>query len=73
MGSFTANPQVATTGTQVTLNWVASGASYFVVFPPMGAVRGNSATVAWTKTTTYTLAVTNQYGRSMASVTVTLQ
>jgi hypothetical protein len=36
-------------------------------------VRGNSATVKLTQTTTYTLYATNQYGRAQSTVTVTVQ
>src|SRR4029077_19750877 len=52
--SFTANPTISQTGQPVVLNWTASGASYFVVSPEVGAVRGNTATVYPTVTTTYT-------------------
>jgi hypothetical protein len=57
----------------VTLTWQASGASYYVISPQIGAVRGNTATVTPTQTTTYTLYATNQYGRTQATVTVTVQ
>jgi hypothetical protein len=71
--SFTASPTTVGSGAQVTLNWQASGASYLIVSPQIGAVRSNSATVKPTQTTTYTLYATNQYGRSQTSVTVTVQ
>jgi hypothetical protein len=71
--SFTASPTSVSSGTQVTLSWQDSGASYSIVTPQIGAVRGNSATVKPTQTTTYTLYATNQYGRSQATVTVTVQ
>jgi hypothetical protein len=57
----------------VTLNWSASGASYFVIWPSVGAVRGNSVQVNPAQTTTYTLAATNQFGRTTATLTVTVQ
>jgi hypothetical protein len=38
----------------------------------VGAVRGTSATVNPTATTTYTLYSTNQYGRTTSTVTVTV-
>jgi len=60
-------------GTQVTLSWQASGASYDIVSPQIEAVRGTSTTVTPTQTTTYTLYATNQYGRSQATVTLTVQ
>jgi hypothetical protein len=58
----------AAVGGKVTLTWAASGASYFVVSPGVGAVRGNSAVVS--TGATYTLYATNQYGRSMSTVVV---
>ena len=67
----TSNP--VATGTAVTLSWTASGASYYIVSPQIGAVRGNSAVVTPTKTTTYTLYATNQYGRTSATVIITVQ
>ena len=73
IGSFTASANGVSSGTQVTLSWQASGASYYVLSPQVGAVRGSSATVKPTQTTTYTLYATNQYGRTDASVTVTVQ
>lgn len=73
IASFTASSTTVSAVTQVTLNWQASGASYYVVSPQVGALRGNSATVTPTQTTTYTLYATNQYGRTSASVVVTVQ
>jgi hypothetical protein len=73
IASFTASPTSASSGTQVTLSWQATGASYYVISPQIGAVRGSGATVTPAQTTTYTLYATNQYGRSQASVMVTVQ
>jgi len=73
ISSFTASSSSVSAGTQVTLNWQASDASYYVVSPGVGAIRGTSATVTPSQTTTYTLYATNQYGRTTASVTVTVQ
>lgn len=73
ISSFTANPPTVSSGQPVTLSWTVTGASYFVVSPQLGAVRGNSATVVPTQTTTYKLYGTNAYGRSTASVKVTVQ
>jgi hypothetical protein len=73
ISSFTATPSTTSAGSSVTLNWSASGASYFVISPSVGAVRGNSVKVSPSQTTTYTLAATNQFGRSTATVTVTVQ
>ena len=71
--SFTANPPVVPPGTPVTLSWSSTGTLYSIVSPAIGAVRGTSAVVTPTKTTTYTLYATNQYGRSTKTVTVTVQ
>jgi hypothetical protein len=72
ISSFAANPTSAGSATKVTLSWRASGASYYILSPQIGAVRGGSATVTPTLTTTYTLYATNQYGRTQATVTVTV-
>ena len=60
-------------GTPVTLSWSATNASYFVVSPQVGAVRGSSVNVTPNVTTTYTLYATNEFGRSTATVTITVQ
>jgi hypothetical protein len=70
--SFTANPSTSTAGQPVILNWSVTNASYFVVSPQVGAVRGTTVTVYPTITTTYTLYATNQYHRSTRKVTVTI-
>jgi hypothetical protein len=67
----TANP--VSGGTAVTLSWTASGASYYIVSPQIGAVRGSSAVVTPSQTTTYTLYASNQFGRTTATVIVTVQ
>jgi len=69
--SFTATP-VAASGVPVELQWTVKNGEYFVVSPDAGAVRGNSVLVAPKQTTTYTLYATNQYGRTSATVTVTV-
>jgi hypothetical protein len=71
--SFTATPPTSHAGHPVILNWNATGASYFVVSPQVGAVRGDTVSVYPTMTTTYTLDATNQYHRSKKKVTVTIQ
>jgi hypothetical protein len=71
INSFTASSQSVTAGTQVTLNWDSPSASYFIVTPQVGAVRGTSVVVAPSQTTTYTLIATNQFGRTTATVNVT--
>jgi hypothetical protein len=73
ISSFTANPSTSSSGEQVTLSWDVTGASYLIVSPQVGAVRGTSAAVAPTQTTLYTLDATNQFGRTTAAVTVTVQ
>jgi hypothetical protein len=73
ISSFTANPSTITKGQSSTLSWDVSGASYYVVSPQVGAIRGNSVVVKPTKTTTYTLYATNKFGRSTSRVTVTVQ
>jgi hypothetical protein len=67
----TSNPVSA--GTAVTLSWAATGASYYIVSPQIGAVRGTTAVVNPSATTTYTLYATNQFGRTTATVTITVQ
>jgi hypothetical protein len=73
IASFTANPSTVTAGQPVTLSWSVTGASYFVVSPQVGAIRGDTVIVTPTATTTYTLYGTNAYGRSTATVKVTVQ
>ena len=72
ISSFTASPSSVSSGGAVKLSWQASGASYYVVSPEVGAVSGSSTTVKPGQTTTYTLYATNQYGRTTAAVTVTV-
>lgn len=71
IASFTATPSSGA-GSNVTLSWSVSNASYVIVSPQVGAVRGTSVTVTPGQTTTYTLYATNQYDRSTATVTVTV-
>jgi len=71
--SFTANPPTVTKGSPVTLSWSVTNAGYNIVSPQVGVIRGTSATVMPTKTTTYTLYSTNQYGRTTAKVKVTVK
>jgi hypothetical protein len=72
INSFTASSQSVPAGTQVTLNWDAPTASYFIVTPEVGAVRGSSVVVAPAQTTTYTLIGTNEFGRTPATVNITV-
>ena len=73
IASFTASSATVSAGANVTLSWSATGASYFDVTPQVGAIRGNSVVVSPSQTTTYTLNATNEFGRSTATVTVTVQ
>jgi len=72
IASFTASPGNVSAGGSVTLAWTVSNASYLIVSPAVGAVRGSSVTVKPSATTSYTLHATNQYDRSTATVTVTV-
>jgi hypothetical protein len=71
--SFTASPATINSGASSLLSWSGSGASYYIVSPQIGAVRGTSVMVTPTATTTYTLYSTNQFGRTTATVKVTVQ
>jgi hypothetical protein len=73
IASFTANPQTVSAGGQVTLTWSASGASYYDVTPQVGAIRGSSVVVTPSQSTTYILNATNEFGRTTATVAVTVQ
>jgi hypothetical protein len=72
IGSFTANPTNVTTGSPVTLSWSTSNAEYNIIDPQAGPVRGTSIVLTPSATTTYTLSSTNQFGRTTATVTVTV-
>ncbi|HLH07104.1 MAG TPA: hypothetical protein VKW78_07700 [Terriglobales bacterium] len=73
ISTFSASSTTVRAGTQVILNWSVSNASYLIISPQVGAVRGNSVPVVPNSTTTYTLCATNQYGRTTAVVTVAVQ
>ncbi len=67
--SFTA----AMTPAGTVLSWTSTGASYFILSPTVGAVRGNTVTIPTpAATTTYTLYATNEYGRTKKAVQVTI-
>jgi hypothetical protein len=72
ISSFSASATSVSSGTAVTLSWQVSGASYLVISPQIGAVRGASVQVTPTQSTSYTLYATNQYGRATATVSVTV-
>ena len=73
IASFTAAPASVSSGGSTTLSWNVSNAAYVIVSPQVGAVRGTSAMVQPSQTTTYTLYATNQFGRSSATVAVNVQ
>jgi hypothetical protein len=70
--SFTASSQNISAGTPVTLSWNVTGAGYLIVSPDIGAVRGTSAVVSPTQSTAYTLYATNAFGRTTATVNITV-
>jgi hypothetical protein len=72
ISSFTANPTSVTAGSPVTLSWSTSNAEYNIIDPQAGPVRGTSVVLTPSATTTYTLSSTNQFGRTTATVTVTV-
>src|SRR6266851_1085980 len=75
ISSFTATPSSVTAGTSVMLNWttsVTSPAIYNIISPTIGPVRGNAIAFNPKSPATYTLYSTNQYGRTTASVTITV-
>ena len=59
-------------GTSVTLSWDVSNAVICHRLAAGGCGAGTSVTVQPGQTTTYKLYATNQYGRSTATVTVTV-
>ena len=72
INSFTVNHKSILAGQAVTLSWMTSDASYNLIAPTIGAVRGTSITIRPSKTRTFNLHSTNQYGQSIATVTVTV-
>jgi hypothetical protein len=73
ISSFTASTPSVSAGTPATLNWNVTGASYLIVSPDVGAVRGTSLSVSPSQSTTYTLYATNAHGRATATVNITVQ
>ena len=70
--SFTASSQAVSTGVPVTLSWNVTGASYFVVSPEVGAVRGTSVSVTPSQSTMYTLYATNAFGQATSTINITV-
>jgi len=56
----------------VTLSWQTSAASYVIVSPEIGAIRGTSAIVKPSATTTYTVYATNAFGQTKSAITITV-
>jgi hypothetical protein len=73
ISSFTASAQSVSAGTPVTLMWSVTGASYLIVSPDIGATRGTSVAVTPTQSTMYTLYATNAFGRTTASVNISVE
>jgi len=71
--SFAASPTTVGSGSPVTLSWNVTNATYNIISPQVGAVRGSSVVVTPAGTTTYTLSSTNEFGRATQTVTVTVQ
>jgi hypothetical protein len=70
--SFTASATSISPGTPVTLSWQVTGASYVIVSPQVGTVRGSSVSVTPTQSTTYTLYATNAFGRTRSTLSITV-
>jgi hypothetical protein len=73
ISSFSASSATTNSSGSVTLNWSVTGASYLIISPQVGAVRGTSVSVTPGQTTTYMLYATNAFGRTTATTTVTVQ
>jgi hypothetical protein len=72
IASFSASASAVPAGTPVTLQWNVTGASYFIVTPDVGAIRGSSVVVAPAQTPVYTLNATNEFGRTTSTLTITV-
>jgi IPT/TIG domain len=72
INSFTGTSTSISAGTSVTLSWNVSAASYLILSPDVGAVRGSSVMVMPRQTTAYTLYATNAFGRTSETVTITV-
>jgi hypothetical protein len=69
---FIASNSSVSPGTAVTLSWQVTAASYVLITPEIGAIRGSSAVVHPAITTTYTLYANNAFGQTISTVTVTV-
>src|SRR6266567_3937031 len=72
ISSFTANPSTVTAGQSTTLSWSVTNSIYNIIDPQAGPVRGTNVVVTPSASTTYTLYSTNQFGRTTATVPVTV-
>src|SRR6266404_7334373 len=72
ISNLAASATNVTAGTSVTLSWQTTGATYVIVSPEVGAVRGNSAVVKPSQTTTYTVYATNAFGQTTSAITITV-
>jgi len=72
INSFTSSATTVTAGTPVMLTWNTTNDSYDFI-DVLGGISGGTVTITPAATTTYTLNATNQFGRSTAQVTVTVQ
>jgi hypothetical protein len=70
ISNLTASSTNVAAGTSVTLSWQTTGASYVIVSPEVGAVRGTSAIVKPAATTTYTVYATNAFGQTKSAITI---
>jgi hypothetical protein len=72
INSFTASATSVAPGTAVTLKWSSTNDPYDYI-DVLSGMSGRTRTTTPAAATTYTLKATNQYGRSTAQVTVTVQ
>jgi hypothetical protein len=71
--NFHANPATVSKGKPVTLSWSITNSEYTIVTPAVGTTRATRVVVMPQASTTYTLTSTNHYGRTTATVTVTVR
>ena len=69
---FVSSATSVSSGSPVTLSWQVSGASYIIVSPGVGAIRGTSVSVTPTANTSYTLYAANSFGQTTSSVSITV-
>jgi hypothetical protein len=74
IGSFNANPDTIEKGKSSSLTWSVSGASKVSISPGIGTVGlTGSQSISPSKTTTYTLTATNEFGSTKATKVVLLK